>query len=350
MSILVLGDLYYGYDHVTEDILKMSEYIKKNNLSVVLNLEGAITNNRSFQIKKRGEHLAQNPITLEVLKLLNVKGVSICNNHIFDFGPQGLKDTISVLEKNGIKYCGAGMTEKEAKAPMFIEDGDTTYEFYGASDPFEESVCIKGNGYGCLNIKNLSNLENKHSSNIKRVAFLHTGFEYNTLPSPRTINECRGFIDNGFDYVICSHPHITQPYEHYNNGDIYYSLGNFYFSTDREEFQNKKIYGEKDGFCNIGLGVIINNEKSHCIGIAYDPDNQTSYFDESISARIFEYDEKNKEYKKAYMARRNNHNPMLTGSKSSDGIRMFFLDFVYKVYGILKKAGLAEKIKNIISR
>ena len=343
MSILILGDLYYGYDYLSEDILKMSEYIKKNNMSVILNLEGAITKNKSFLIKKRGEHLAQSNEIIKVLKLLNVKGVSISNNHIYDFGEQGLKDTIDILDENKIKHCGAGLTEKDAKRPMIIEENGIKYEFYGATDPFEESICCKNGKSGCLNIENLTILDKRKDKNIKKIALLHTGFEYNTLPSPRTIRECRSFIDSGFYCVICSHPHITQPYEVYKEKNIYYSLGNFYFSTDRDEFQEKKIYGEKEGYCNIGLGVLIDGDIVSSIGISYDSLKKLSYFDKNILPRILKYDNVKLEYSKKYMKCRNNYNPMLTGNIFFDNVKIFFLNCAYKIYRVLKNMRLLKR-------
>lgn len=335
MGFLVLGDLFYGYDYIADDIFELSEYIKEKNLCVILNLEGAITQNKSVLIKKRGEHLAQSIKIIEVLKLLNVKGVSLSNNHIYDFGEQGLKDTIETLNANGIKHCGAGLTKIDALKPMVIENDGMKFAFYGATDPFEESVCSHGDA-GCLNISDLSLDNDFQEKDIKKIALLHTGFEYNTLPNPRTIEECHNFIDIGFDAVICSHPHITQPYETYNKKYIYYSLGNFYFSTDRDEFQEKNIYEKKEGYCNIGLGVIINSDGYKTVGINYDPIEKKSFFDESINPAQFEYEYKNSMYKKIYMKNRNNYNPMLTGDLCKDNIKMSLLNTVYKIYGIVR--------------
>lgn len=335
MGFLVLGDLFYGYDYIADDIIELSNYIKEKKLCVILNLEGAITTNKSVFIKKRGEHLAQSIKIIEVLKLLNVKGVSLSNNHIYDFGKQGLKETMETLSVNGIKYCGAGLTKIDALKPMIIENDGMRIAFYGATDPFEESICSHG-AEGCLNIRDLFLKDDFQEENIKKIALLHTGFEYNTLPNPRTIKECRNFIDIGFDAVICSHPHITQPYEIYNKKNIYYSLGNFYFSTYRDEFQEKNIYGKKEGYCNIGLGVVINSNGYQTVGINYDHIEKKSFFDETIKPIEFEYDYRNSMYKKIYIKNRNNYNPMLTGDIRTDNIKMALLNTIYKIYGIIR--------------
>ena len=342
MSILVLGDLFYGYDYISEDIFEISKYIKKNNLKVVLNLEGAITENKSFLIKKRGEHLAQNINVIEVLKLLNVEGVSLCNNHMFDFGLQGLLDTVRILDENGIKHFGAGRNKIEASAPMIIKDNNLSYEFYSATDPFEESICCE-NDFGCYNILDLKNTKLNCSQDTYKIAFLHTGFEYNTFPTKRTIYECRGLVENGFDSVICSHPHITQPHEIYMGKSIYYSIGNFYFSTDREEFHEKKIRNKKSGFCNIGIGRVLNGDNTKCIKINYNKDLNISFIDGEVTPDLLEYDQNDSDYKKKFMINRNNHNPFLTGEYFKDNVKMFVLNFIYKVYGIVRKLGIIRR-------
>ena len=226
---------------------------------------------------------------------------------------------------------------------MCIECDGYTYKVFSATDPFEESVCSRKGGIGCITISELLSLNNiTKMDKVFNIAFLHTGFEYNTLPSIRTIKECRRLIDNGFDYVICSHPHLIQPYEIYKGRPIFYSLGNFYFSSFREEFQSKSISNKVLGFCNKGIAVIINGSSYKTIEILYDEKNKCSYFSDDV------YIEKlnvvfDRKYKQHYIANRNNHNPLLKGD-IFDALKMKFLYFLYFVYGVYKKI-LKRKIQ-----
>ena len=46
--------------------------------------------------------------------------VSLANNHIMDYGPDALEDTMAILREHGIAYAGAGRNLKggqEAGAP-----------------------------------------------------------------------------------------------------------------------------------------------------------------------------------------------------------------------------------------
>src|SRR6266496_3474424 len=49
-----------------------------------------------------------------------VRVVSLANNHILDFGPEGLADTIEALDAAGIAHSGAGLDEAEARRPAFV--------------------------------------------------------------------------------------------------------------------------------------------------------------------------------------------------------------------------------------
>lgn len=335
MSVLFLGDLFYDYDSIAEDIEEIAKYITKNNQFTILNLEGSLTKSAFNPIKKRGEHLIQNDVVIDILKLLNVRGVSICNNHIYDYGEIGVQDTINSLKRNNIGYCGFNFKGHSKIIPIVVDDGNIRYEIYAATDPYEESVCTKKNQSGCIRISDLLKLQVKNKDNTCRIAFLHTGFEYNTLPSPRTIKDAHRLIDNGFDYIICSHPHLIQPYEVYKDRLIMYSLGNFYFSSFRQEFQEKKIANKEKGFCNRGLGISINGKEYHIVSIEYDEQRNKSYMNLEYQAEnLNSYD--SKEYKYNYWKNRNNHNPILTGNQF-DTVKMLGLNVLYAVYGIYRK-------------
>lgn len=334
MKLLILGDLFYDYDYIAEDIYHISNYIKNENYNVILNLEGPITNNHKRKIEKRGEHLCQSKSVLDVLSILNVKGVTLSNNHTFDYLEDGYKDTVKVLEENNIQYTGVVKSNREKPKCIKVTDKDDVYEIYAGTDPFEESFC-RSKTVGCALISDLLVNGINERSNSKKIAFLHTGFEYNTVPTIRTIKECRKLVDNGFDIVICSHPHIVQPYEEYKGKFIFYSLGNFYFSSFRDEFSNKKIHGKEDGYCSLGYGIQIDGDKISVIGINYDVCRKSSFLMHEVS--LEELPQNNGVmYKRYYYKNRNNHNLLLTGNCVLDFGKMAVLNCLYKIYRKVK--------------
>ena len=336
MGLLFLGDLFYDYEYIKKDILEFAEYVKRNNYSVILNLEGSITDSSNAEIRKRGEHLCQSKNVTDVLNLLNVKGVVLSNNHIYDYLEKGVEDTIETLKKYNIPYTGIVNSKRDIPKSILIQDGNEEYEIFAATDPFEESIC-RTDKKGCCLIEDLMNDDLFVSNKTKKIAYLHTGFEYNTLPTKRTIDECRKLIDKGFESVVCSHPHNVQPYEIYKNKYIFYSIGNFYFSSFRKEFHDKQIKYKPKHFCDLGYGILFTKNNVRIIGIDYNSNNEFPKIIEDYDAEKLNY--KNFfEYKKIYYKNRNNHNLFLTGNKILDSIKMFILNTLYKIY---------RKVKNL---
>lgn len=107
-KILFLGDLFYDFNFIPDDIERLAKWIQENNLITILNLESPIGKGDGTAIKKRGPNLASNLLVVDVLKKLNVVGVCLANNHMMDYGEKALKDTISALDVSGIAHTGAG--------------------------------------------------------------------------------------------------------------------------------------------------------------------------------------------------------------------------------------------------
>ena len=110
MKILIGGDVYcFSSKKDIPKILLSNELLKKIKTTdyFIVNLEGPITNSNNKN-EKIGIHL-KNPIKLaEALKRIKVNVVGIANNHIMDFGLEGLKETISLCNANQIISVGAG--------------------------------------------------------------------------------------------------------------------------------------------------------------------------------------------------------------------------------------------------
>lgn len=64
------------------------------------------------------------------------------------------------------------------------------------------------------------------------VVQMHSGFQYQEVPSESLRRNARSAIDAGADLVICHHPHVLQSVEWYRDKLIAYSLGNFVFDQD----------------------------------------------------------------------------------------------------------------------
>ena len=87
---------------------------------VIVNLECATTE-RGTPIKKFGPNLGVTSNTAYVLREIGVTDCAISNNHIFDLGEEGVRDTIEALEKAGLGYTGFGENESDARKDLIIE-------------------------------------------------------------------------------------------------------------------------------------------------------------------------------------------------------------------------------------
>jgi poly-gamma-glutamate synthesis protein (capsule biosynthesis protein) len=105
-----------SFDYIWGDALKE---IEKEKVDLrIINLETTITTSENFEPK--GINYRMNPKNIDVLKVFKVNVACLANNHILDFGQEGLLETIEVLNKNGILTAGAGRDIEEAEKPVIF--------------------------------------------------------------------------------------------------------------------------------------------------------------------------------------------------------------------------------------
>ena len=93
---------------------------------VIANLEGAIS--REGTVSTIETKLFSNENVIDFLKQLNVKVVTLANNHITDV-PDAFQFTKATLDMHHIAYCGAGADSEEASKPAVIEIDGKQYAF-----------------------------------------------------------------------------------------------------------------------------------------------------------------------------------------------------------------------------
>jgi len=229
IRILFLGDLMFDRYIRQVQARKGGEFIfsgVKNILSesdlVVGNLEGPITDNQSISVdtevgSKENYIFTFDPKFSKLLADGNIRLVNIGNNHIYNFGKEGIDSTRKYLTNSGVRFFG---DPEDRSGKVAIEN-------------------IKGRRVAFVNYNQfISGGEQKSLGGINRaknekadliIVYAHWGTEFALEPASRIKNLAHGFIDGGADLIIGSHPHVVQPREEYKNKKIYYSLGNFVF-------------------------------------------------------------------------------------------------------------------------
>ncbi len=144
----------------------------------------------------------------------NVRVVSLGNNHIYNFGEEGVDSTVRALEAAKVGYFG----EPGGYSVSEVESNGVPLTLIGYNEFDEGSTPL-------LAINQITDAREK-----KRipVVFAHWGDEYKPA-TEREISLAHKFIDAGAELVIGAHPHVIQASEIYKGKHIYYSLGNFIF-------------------------------------------------------------------------------------------------------------------------
>tara|TARA_Y100001970_G_C14249827_1_gene870981 strand:- start:741 stop:1862 length:1122 start_codon:yes stop_codon:yes gene_type:complete len=210
--------------------LAISNILNKSDL-VFANLEtGVKVVNKANELKvKNGGIIASTTedVLEEVSKYLNISAYSIANNHIYDYGDEGVKKTIEVLSKNNIHHSGAGYKEYHTD-PVIINQQGIKIAFLAFVDQNTNPATPSSNSY-FINYFDEDNIASQ-IKNIRNdvdyiIVSIHWGVDYSTYPTIYQTDVCKKFIDIGANIIMGHHTHTLQPFEKYNEGYIFYSLG-----------------------------------------------------------------------------------------------------------------------------
>jgi len=163
-----------------------------------------------------------------------IDAVNLANNHILDFGPEGLSSTLLVLDSLGIVGFGAGRDRAEACGARYVTRGGRTIALLGFSLTYPPEFYATANRPGtcfgsCRAIR--SAIQAARDSADLVIASFHWGSELRETPKPYQRELAHLAIDSGADLVIGHHPHVLQGLEIYRGKLIAYSLGNFIFAS-----------------------------------------------------------------------------------------------------------------------
>jgi len=172
--------------------------------------------------------------------------VSLANNHIFDYGKEGLFDTISYLDSAGVRHVGAGRNQEEAYRPVVYRIGGHAVAYlayYGGGESPGAGKNRPGVARRDLGLVTAALKAVRTDSCATYVVVnLHWGTEKAERPDPAQRAFARALIDAGADAVIGHHPHVLQGIERYRAGVIVYSLGNFVFGGNNRSTYDTGLF------------------------------------------------------------------------------------------------------------
>ncbi len=262
LSIVFAGDTSFGESYQEDrerrgkdNVLKSRGYnytlanfeaaLADADLAIV-NLETPVTNLRKspFEGRKSYIHYADVKKTPSRLWKHNIRAVSLANNHSFDFGPEGFKETRRVLDKKGIISFGAGRDRKAATEPLLVRAaiGNSqlhlaVFAAYGAPAKamarYDCAARADRGGLAALSprrIRDRIRVLKAENPALIAIAFPHWGSNY-AWRSDRQNRLAGELLDAGIDLILGHGAHMLQEVEWRDGRWVVFSLGNFVFNT-----------------------------------------------------------------------------------------------------------------------
>lgn len=237
---------------------------------VIANLEMPLST-RGYRVKKHS-NLRSAPQVIGDVVAMDVDAVSLANNHMMDYGPDALFDTIAACEGVALPACGAGKDLDAAMAPVVLDSANARVGLIsvastlpvesdagvdkpgiapvrvGFSFEIDSNLLVEQPGtmpivHSWVDVDDQTRLCDAILDLKQQVDFVIVAIHWGV--PPYWLSPHQGFlaeyqqplghalIDAGADVICGHHSHSLHPIEIYKGRPIFYSLGNFIFQNPR---------------------------------------------------------------------------------------------------------------------
>jgi len=252
--VTIGGDLRYG-THVMRSIGSSNNITKplaglvpvfENSDINFLNLDGPITNSENARGCTRTEaelsrccadhcFWKNDASILPALKEIGVNGIGVENDHIFDYGREGLEDTLYHLRKEVFPYSGLGyrILYRVKECNLMVLSYNWAYQGEGFYNRVKEMM-----KYDLTNLKADS-----------FIVLMHGGNQNGGAKTEFQEDFAKVAIDNGAGIVIGTHSRARQESQTYKEKKIYYGIGSVldenFMGKDHKDFSLLQFEVEK---------------------------------------------------------------------------------------------------------
>lgn len=258
VKIIFLGDVSFSGQNAGNATFvdsRLKELFKTAD-AVICNFESTFT-----QVDELG--LFQSHVSsVRLLKEAGITHAIVANNHIYDYGHEGLENTVSILKSSGVEPLGLKRLDGLDQGITSFKIGDInigllcsgwTRVKQSIGDPFI---------YWEYDEKEIATtVELEHLAFDHLVVVCHKGKMFVEYPSPKDKRAYHNYINLGASMVVAHHPHVVQGVYAENNKLIAYSLGNFYFDSEEGHIHSKYSKHKQD----LGLAVIVDFDKQRLL-------------------------------------------------------------------------------------
>jgi len=218
----------HGYHFPWGNVLPLMQQTSMN----IINLETALTHSNKKAIKTFD--FKSTPDKIHSLILANTTFASLANNHILDFGIEGMQETIKTMDQAGIKHAGAGNNHAEASAPLVVTKNNIRLGILSLTDNEPGWKAHDGPGINYINLYDhndkrhvLNDIADLSKKTDFVIVSIHWGPNMQEKPSAEFIQFAHDMIDHGAHIIHGHSAHILQGIECYRHGLILYDTGDF---------------------------------------------------------------------------------------------------------------------------
>jgi len=205
----------------------------------IINLETAITSAET-QWPRKGIHYRMHPLNIGCLSAARISGCALANNHILDWGYEGLSETLQSLDSAGIAHAGAGKDADEAAMPAVLdlaENGRVLLFAFGSTTsgiPHEWRATSISPGVNLLDdlseattARVASQMRQHQQPGDVLVASIHWGSNWGYDIRPQQVVFAHRLVDESVAIVHGHSSHHVKAIEVFNGRLILYSCGDF---------------------------------------------------------------------------------------------------------------------------
>lgn len=196
----------------------------------VANHEQPVTEQAQFH--SSGTRFSGKPELTRIFTRAGIDFLSLANNHIGDYGSDGIRATRRILREHDIAFGGAGRDLDQARRFELLEANGTQVAiipcldivrvYWAGKDRAGATPCV--DQYIKKDIRKA-----KRAGADVIIVFPHWGVEYTRQPLDSMRKHAARWVDAGADLVIGAHSHVAGSIEDIEGVPVFYSLGNLIF-------------------------------------------------------------------------------------------------------------------------
>lgn len=316
------------YDCFSSDLLEemqTSDLLLMNN-EFVYSARGSALLGKAYTFRA-------DPKMVDMLSVFGADIVTLANNHVYDYGNEGLLDTLRYLEQAGMPYVGAGRNLEEAsKSVAFVANGRkitivSASEIERATKYTREATETESGVLKTLNPDRfLQIIRDADAVSDYVIAVVHWGTEGALKQDGAQERLAAQYVQAGADAVIGGHPHRLQGADYKEGVPIAYSLGNFWFSDGTLYTTLAQLVISEDGAIRLRFLPCIQKELTTCLITDEEEKAEFYHYLASISGNIGldeagnVYDKSAEDYPAEKIVYNNEGNKTrITGLKDNEG-------------------------------